>query len=82
MITHIKARFTNGAIMPLEPLDMDIDEGAELTVAINFEPRLADSERLEITKSAAGGWKGYHDPEELKRTLYEARITGSRERPI
>lgn len=80
MITHIKARFTNGAIMPLEPLD--IDEGAEFTVAINFEPRLTDSERLEITKSAAGGWKGYHDPEELKRTLYKARITGSRERPI
>lgn len=80
MIAHIKARFTDGAIVPLEPLN--IEEGTELSVAIDLTPRLTYAERLEITKSAAGGWKGLHDPEELKRTLYEARITGSRERPL
>ena len=30
------------------------------------------------TKSAAGAWRGLIDGEELKRTLYEARRTGSR----
>ena len=30
------------------------------------------------TKSAAGAWRGIIDGEELKRTLYEARRTGSR----
>ena len=30
------------------------------------------------TKSAAGSWRGIIDGEDLKRTLYEARRTGSR----
>jgi hypothetical protein len=30
------------------------------------------------TQSAAGAWRGIIDGEELKRTLYEARRTGSR----
>ncbi len=30
------------------------------------------------TRSAAGAWRGIIDGEELKRTLYEARRTGSR----
>ena len=63
--------------MPLEPLSLE--DGDEVTVSIGAEPQLSDEERLRITRSAAGGWKGSHDPEELKRTLYEARLTGSRE---
>ena len=31
----------------------------------------------EIFKTA-GGWKGSHDPDELIRDIYEARLTGSR----
>ena len=30
------------------------------------------------TKSAAGAWRGIIDGEEMKRTIYEARRTGSR----
>ena len=36
MITRVKARFTNGHIVPLERLD--IEEGAELSVDIDIEP--------------------------------------------
>ena len=79
MTTRVKAKFTNGHIVPLERLD--IEEGAELSVDIDVEPQLSFEERIEITKSSAGGWKGLHDPEELKRTLYEARKTGSRTEP-
>ena len=40
-----------------------------------------NSEKVEKLKAAAGGWVGLHDPEELKRMLYQARIDGSREPP-
>ena len=71
MITRIKARFTNGHIVPLERLD--IEEGAELSVDIDVAPGRSDQERMKRTMSSAGGWKGLHDPEEFKRTIYEAR---------
>ncbi len=80
MITRVKAKFTNGSIIPLERLD--IEEGAELSVDIDIRPRRSDKERMKRTMSAAGGWKGHHDPEELKRALYEARLSGSREKPV
>ena len=80
MIANVKARFSNGVLMPLEPLDLE--EGREVMVSIDADPQLSDEERLKITKSAAGGWKGGQDPEELKRMLYEARLTGSREMPV
>ena len=80
MIANVKARFSNGVLMPLEPLDLE--EGREVMVSIDADSQLSDEERLKITKSAAGGWKGSHDPEELKRMLYEARLTGSREKPV
>ena len=71
MITRVKAKFINGSIIPIERLD--IEEGAELSVDIDIQPRRSDKERIKRTMSAAGGWKGHHDPEALKRTLYEAR---------
>ena len=80
MITRVRAKFTNGHIVPLERLD--IEEGADLSVDIDVESGDSDLERMMKTMSAAGGWKGRHDPEELKRMLYEARLSGSRERPI
>ena len=79
MITNIKAKFTNGHIVPLERLD--IEEGADLSVDIDVEPHASNHDRMKRTMSAAGGWKGRHDPEELKRTLYEACLSGSREKP-
>ena len=44
--------------------------------------RLTVEERLNGTKSAAGSWKGIIDGEELKRTLSEARRSGSRVGPV
>ena len=77
----VRAKFTEGHIVPFERLD--IEEGAELSVEIaaESESRLSFEERIEITKSSAGSWKGLHDPEEFKRMIYEARRTGSRTEP-
>ena len=77
MVDGVKARYSKGAIMPLEPLD--IEEGASLRINIEVESRTARGERgLKALRAAAGGWKGTHDPDELIRDIYEARLTGSR----
>lgn len=77
MISGVKARYSKGAIMPLEPLE--IEEGANLSISIEVEPPATPGERSrQALRAAAGGWKGTHDPDELIRDIYEARLTGSR----
>lgn len=77
MIDGVKARYSNGAIMPLEPLD--IEEGANLRVSIEVESPASRADRSrKALKATAGGWKGSHNPDELIRDIYEARLTGSR----
>ena len=44
--------------------------------------KLPAKERLGGMKSAAGAWRGIIDGEELKRTLSEARRSGSRVGPV
>ena len=39
MITNVKARYANGALVPLEPLDLE--EGAEVTVSVAKAPQTA-----------------------------------------
>ena len=78
VLKHFRARYSRGVLEPLEALDLD--EGAEVSVSIEETPEPKRS-REAILRSA-GGWKGHHDdPEELIRTLYESRITGSRVPP-
>ena len=36
MISGVKARYSKGAIVPLEPLDLE--EGADLSISIEVEP--------------------------------------------
>ncbi len=76
---RVKAIFSNGALTPLEPIDLK--EGDEVTVSIDDKSELSDYERLARFKAAAGGWEGLHDPDEFKRTIYQARIDGSRHTP-
>ena len=37
MIHEVKARYSNGTIVPLEPLDVEIEEGAALSISIAVE---------------------------------------------
>ena len=75
MIANVKARFSNGVLTPLEPLDLE--EGQEVMVSIEDFP--SSDRKLDALRASAGGWEGGRDPEELKRMLYEARVKGSRE---
>ena len=79
MIESVKARYSGGVIVPMEALD--IEEGADLSITIDVKPPLSGEERIKLTKSAAGSWKGSRDPVELKRMIYKARISGSRAQP-
>ena len=77
MITGVKAKYSKGAILPMEPLE--IEEGASLSISIEVEPPTTRDERSrQALRAAAGGWKGTHNPDELIRDIYEARLTGSR----
>ena len=94
MTASTKARFSGGVLHPLEPLDLA--EGQEVLVSIE-ELSVGDSEgSLEVEpnstpyspemarkalRATAGAWKGKVDGEALKKMLYEARRTGSREMP-
>ena len=75
MVSTVRAKYENGVLTPLEPLDLE--EGKEVVVSIEESPSVAS--RLEALKESAGGWQGGRDPEELKRMIYEARDSGSRE---
>ena len=78
MKTTVRATYSNGAIVPIEPLD--IEEGTSLSVIIDVESRASRAERgLNALKATAGRWKGAHDPEELIRDIYESRLAGSRQ---
>ena len=74
IITNVRARFSEGVLRPLEPLDLE--EGVEVTVSIEDAP--SPDRAIRALRATAGVWKGRHDPEELKRVISEARLTGSR----
>ena len=77
MAREIRARFTKGKIEPLE--EIDLEEGTEVRVIIP-EPATGKSV-IEALRSTAGAWKGTHDPEELKRNIYENRLISTRPEP-
>ncbi len=77
MIDDVKARYSQGAIIPLEPLD--IEEGSFLCISIEVESQSSRARRgLNALRASAGGWKGTHDSDELIQDIYQARLAGSR----
>ena len=77
MISGVKATYSKGAIVPLKPLD--IEEGAGLSISVEVESRAARAKRgLKALRATAGRWKGTHDPDELIRDVYQARLSGTR----
>ena len=79
MIANVRARYSNGVLTPLEPLDLE--EGKEVTLSIDPAPRLSAKERRGTMRSAAGQLKGTHDPGELLRNIYSDRLVSSRPEP-
>ena len=96
-MTHVRAKFSGGALHPLEPLALA--EGQEVMVSIEESPaedsamegaaprsvvkrRPTAEQTRRALRESAGAWQGNIDGEALKRMIYEARRTGSRETPV
>lgn len=77
VLRSVRARYSKGVFEPLDDVDLAEDQEVLLTVEDKPSPK-RDPEAM---RAGAGGWIGQHDPDELIRMLYEARITGSREPP-
>ena len=97
-VMKARARFSSGMLHPLEPLGLvegqevlvsieavppqDPREEAVPPDPTNTMPERTEEERKKRMISTAGSWKGKVDGEAMKRTLYEARETGSLETPV
>ena len=75
MVKYPKARFSQGVIVPLEPLDLD--EGAELSITILVKLNLSTIRERIKTLESSGGWSDSINGEELKLTIYEPRGNSS-----
>ena len=73
MLKTIKAKFTDGVLVPLEPVAFE--EGDEILLSFDEAYRISPEERTKISMGAAGGWAGI-DGEELKRLIYTSRHRG------
>ena len=80
MIDSVEARYLNGAIVPMESLD--IEEGAALLISIEVKVQDSATERgLKALRATAGRWKGTHDPDELINNIYVSRLVNTRPEP-
>ena len=78
MLVTIKAKYKDGVLVPLEPLNLN--EGDEVFVSLDPKPdrRAIPTEKaLQALRETAGAWQGSHDPEELKRRIYAERQSGA-----
>lgn len=76
MLKTIKAKFINGALVPVETLFLK--EGDEVMVTVDTKtvvPAMSTEEITERSKAAAGGWVGM-DAEKLLRDIYTSRHRG------
>ena len=77
MKTTIKAKFINGALVPIKTLDLK--EGDEVLVTVDTKTAVSTmsvEEMTERSKAAAGGWAGSIDAEKLLRDIYTSRHRG------
>ena len=76
-VGKVMANYSKGVLVPQERFELE--EGKEVVVSVG--ETASEDGAVKSLKEAAGGWIGMHDPEQLKRMIYEARINGSRQPP-
>jgi predicted DNA-binding antitoxin AbrB/MazE fold protein len=76
MRSTVRARVKAGMLELLE--NIDLPEGAEVTVTILDEPSTRDCEAF---RRAAGGWKDTVDADTLIKNIYESRLLSTRPVP-
>ena len=84
MLKTIKAKFTDGVLVPLEPVEFK--EGEEILLSFDDGPKMGAANKSgehtrAVLRETAGAWQGSHDPEELIRRIYAERLSGSSPTP-
>jgi predicted DNA-binding antitoxin AbrB/MazE fold protein len=74
MVKTIKAKYSNGLIEPLEPLE--VEEGKEILITLSY-PLPQDSTE-DPTMATFGGWKDLLDCEQFEKDVYESRLLNRR----
>ena len=78
-VKRIRARFSNGVFKPLESIDVELEEGEEVSIAISETPSTLKAERIiEALRATSGGWRGLIDADKLKRDIYADRLISTR----
>lgn len=70
----IRVKFTDGVFVPLD--ELELEEGTELPISFEQKYLIPLEERIRMSKSAAGAWKGKIDSEALIRQTYADRRRG------
>ena len=73
MIQTIKARYHQGKIEPLEPLEL---EGAEVVVTVTYDAGSPPGQ--DAIRATAGAWKDAIDCEAFEKDVYESRLLQTR----
>ena len=74
MLKTIKAKFSDGVLVPLEPVAFA--EGDEILLSFDDAYSLLPKERSKVSMAAAGGWVGSIDADKLIRDIYTSRHRG------
>ena len=74
MRTTIKAKFTDGVLVPLEPVAFE--EGDEILLTFDDVYNLSPEEQRKMSMASAGGWAGSIDADQLIRDIYTSRHRG------
>ncbi len=76
-LRSVRARYRNGVLEPLDPIDLTEDEEVLLTITGQTVRPATDPGGL---SKSAGAWAGqFDDFDQLIQDIYQARIDGSRE---
>jgi len=73
MVTTFRAKFHNGLIQPLEPIDLAEDMEVVVTVSEGLYPATSNG-----TLASAGAWKDLLDCEQFEEQIYRNRTLNSR----
>ena len=77
MNSSVKARYSDGTLILLEPVDLE--EGADVTVSI--EGAASKKVDLEAWRATFGAWKEEDDSDELLDSIYADRLLNTRQEP-
>jgi len=78
-VKRIRARFSNGVFKPLESIEVELEEGEEVSIAISELPSTFKPEKIiKALRATSGGWRGLIDADKLKRDIYADRLISTR----